>query len=197
MKKNVFITSLVLIVIVLAISCAQNKTPENKAEPTAITPDSLVKKGQYLVTAMGCTDCHTPKKMGPQGPEPDPDLFLSGHPSKMPVGKIDTMVTKNWLLFNYNLTAFVGPWGVSFSANLTSDESGIGNWTEEQFFTAIRKGKFKGLEGGRPLLPPMPWQQYRNLNDEDLKAVFMYLKSTKPIANVVPGPIPPDMVGKN
>ena len=56
---------------------------------------------------------------------------------------------------------------------------------------AIRNGKYKGLENSRPLLPPMPWDMYRNFSDDELKAVFAYLKSTKPIRNIVPAPKPP------
>jgi hypothetical protein len=94
-------------------------------------------------------------------------------------------------MFGQHFTAAAGPWGVSFAANLTSDESGIGNWTEEQFFKAIREGKSKGMDNTRPLLPPMPWENFKNLTDDDLRAMFAYLKSTKPVRNVVPAPIPP------
>ena len=93
-----------------------------------------------------------------------------------------------YILFASDLTSAVGPWGQSYSANISSDETGIGNWTEEQFLRAIREGKSKGLKEGRPLLPPMPWFVYRNMSDLDLKAIFAYLKSTKPIQNRVLGP---------
>jgi hypothetical protein len=103
--------------------------------------------------------------------------------------KADTsVVKKGWVLFGPDLTSAVGPWGMSFAANLTSDETGTGNWTEENFLRAIRKGKYKGLETSRPLLPPMPWFAYKNMNDEDLKSIFAYLKTTKPVENVVPAP---------
>ena len=80
------------------------------------------------------------------------------------------------------------PGVVSFAGNLTSDETGIGNWTEEQFKKAITQGKYKGLDNSRPLLPPMPWPQFSMLNDADVKAIYTYLKSTKPVRNVVPAP---------
>jgi hypothetical protein len=100
---------------------------------------------------------------------------------------VDTVnAKKGWVLFAPDLTAAVGPWGMSFSANISSDQTGIGNWTEEQFFRAIREGKSKGLKESRPLLPPMPWAQYRNLKDDDLRAIFAFLKSTKPVENRVP-----------
>jgi hypothetical protein len=109
----------------------------------------------------------------------------------MPLPKIQKEALRDWVLFNQEQTSAVGPWGVSFAANITSAETGIGNWTKEQFFRAIRKGKYKGLEGSRPLLPPMPWQVYRNMTDTDLNAIFAYLQTTKPIENIVPAPIAP------
>jgi hypothetical protein len=82
-------------------------------------------------------------------------------------------------------TAFAGPWGVSYAANLTPDEgTGLGIWTEEMFVKAIRTGRHFGT--ARPILPPMPWQVYRNLVDTDLKAVFAYLRTLPPIKNLVP-----------
>ena len=90
-----------------------------------------------------------------------------------------------------DLTTFAGPWGTSYSANISSDATGIGNWTEQQFINCIRNGKIKGIDEGRPILPPMPWPNFRKLNDTDLKAMFAYLKASKPIANVVPGPKSP------
>ncbi|KUG25360.1 putative diheme cytochrome c-553 [hydrocarbon metagenome] len=97
-------------------------------------------------------------------------------------------------MFNHSLTAAVGPWGVSFSANITSDGTGLGNWTYDQFKTAMTKGLYKGLEGSRPIMPPMPWQEFQNYTDEDLRAIFAYLQSTKPVQNVPPAYIPPDQM---
>lgn len=174
-------------VTVSVISC--NSKEENKTTAQAISNDSLVKRGFYLVNAMGCDDCHSPKKMGQHGPEVIPELRFSGYPSDRPVGKVDSSVIKNgWTLFGPDFTNAVGPWGVSFAANISSDETGIGTWSEAQFLTAIRKGKYKGLEGSRDLLPPMPWFMYRNLSDSDLRAVFAFLKSTPPVKNMVPAP---------
>lgn len=89
-----------------------------------------------------------------------------------------------------DLTSAVGPWGMSFTANISSDETGIGNWKEEQFIKALREGKYKGLDQSRPLLPPMPWFVYKNMTDDDLRSIFAFLKSSKPVKNVVPAPIP-------
>jgi hypothetical protein len=161
-------------------------TTDSAATTASASPENMVKRGAYLVSIMGCNDCHTPKKMGPQGPVFDEERTLSGHPAEVPVAPYETSTAKNWILFNQMLTNYVGPWGISYSANLTPDSTGIGGWTEAQFLKAIREGKYKGLDNTRPLLPPMPWQEYRNATDEDLKAVFAYLRSLKPIRNVVP-----------
>lgn len=188
MKKITLLVTLAIFTTVLLVFCNQPAAEEQMAAASTapVSHDSLVKRGAYLVSIMGCNDCHSPKKMGPQGPYPDPDRLLSGHPAEMPIAKFDTGTSKNWILFNQMLTTYVGPWGVSFSANLTPDSTGIGSWTEQQFFKAIREGKYKGLDNTRPLLPPMPWQEYRNASDDDLKAIFAFLKAGKPVRNVVP-----------
>ena len=194
MKKFLVIVLMAASLTGVVISCTDSSVKSD--DSVVMTQDSLVKRGQYLVTIMGCNDCHSPKKMGPRGPEPDPALLLSGHPAEMPLAPIDLKSTQGWVLFNMNATAMVGPWGISFTANLTSDSTGIGGWSEKQFFKAIREGKYKGLEDTRMLLPPMPWQDYAKASDEDLKAVFAYLKSTKPVKNVVPAAVPPDQIAK-
>ena len=164
--------------------------------PQTLSQKEMIQRGKYLVNAIGCHDCHSPKVMGPNGPKVDESRPLSGHPASNPLPPVNKEALKHWILFNPELTAFVGPWGVSYAANLTSDATGIGTWTEKQFLTAIRKGKSKGLENNRMLLPPMPWEMYGNLNDTDLKSIFAYLKTTKPIKNKVPAPKPPDMITK-
>ena len=65
----------------------------------------------------------------------------------------------------------------------------VGNRSEAQFMKAIREGKLKGLDDARPLLPPMSWQNFKKLNDEDWKSIYAYLKTTKPVKNIVPQPI--------
>jgi hypothetical protein len=174
------------ILVTLITACNTGKA-DTLANPV-VSNDSLVKRGAYLVTVGGCDDCHSPKKFGPKGPEVDMDRRLSGFPDSRSLPSFDTnAVRKGLITFNEDLTSASGPWGVSFSANLTSDQTGLGNWTEERFFKAIREGMFKGLDGGRGLLPPMPWQNLRQMSDDDLKAIFAFLKSTKPVKNVVPG----------
>ncbi|CAN5478746.1 hypothetical protein BH23BAC1_BH23BAC1_23580 [soil metagenome] len=156
---------------------------------------SQVELGEHIVVIAGCNDCHTPKKMTAQGPVLDTALWLSGHPAQMPPPDVDRKdLERKGIAATNTLTAWVGPWGISFAANLTSDETGIGNWQESNFFTAMRHGKYKGIESGRNLLPPMPWDMYRHMTDDEIKAVFAYLKSTKPIKNQVPAPVPPVLI---
>lgn len=171
----------------MALACSPEPTPEQQPAEQP-SKEEQVARGQYLVTISGCNDCHSPKKMGPHGPEPDPDRLLSGHPQNEPLAQVDTAELRNWALFSPGLTAAVGPWGVSYAANLTSDDTGIGLWSEAQFIKCLREGKYKGLDGSRPLLPPMPWPNFAQMTDDDLKAVFAYLKSTKPVRNIVPVP---------
>lgn len=154
--------------------------------------ENQVKWGEHLVIVGGCNDCHTPKKMGPNGPEPDMSIMLSGHPSNLPALDIDRKdIEKKGLAVTNDLTVWAGPWGVSYAANLTPDPTGMGNWTEQNFFTALREGKYKGLKDARTLMPPMPWQYFQYLSDDEIKAIFAYLKSIKPVKNVVPAWEPP------
>ena len=170
------------------------KTPETSLKKELEEPrkEDLVKRGEYLVTTIGCHDCHSPKRMGERGPEEIAELKLSGYPQSRELPKVEMEVLKNgWMLMNADLTAAVGPWGVSFAANITSSETGIGNWSKEQFRIAMKQGKFKGMENGRELLPPMPWPNFAKLSNEDLEAIYYYLQSTPPVENIVPAPIPP------
>jgi hypothetical protein len=199
MKKknyfNVLFAATFFTIIAGACTKSNQKSVENNSAVNAVSPEDIIKRGEYLVTIMGCNDCHSPKIMGPNGPEIIPELLLSGYPSDRPIIKFnDPLLKEGFGMFYPDLTAAAGPWGVSFAANLTSDQSGIGTWTEEQFKKALMQGKFKGLDGTRMLLPPMPWFNYTNMKDEDVSAVFAYLKSTKPVVNVVPQPIPPDQM---
>lgn len=149
-----------------------------------------LKRGQYLVDAGGCHDCHTPMKMGDKGPEPDMSLAFSGHPAGMKLPP-PPAAQGPWIWGGAATnTAFYGPWGISYSANITGDKvTGLGNWKAEDFIKAMRTGKHRGV--ARPIAPPMPWQAYGKLNDADLRAMFAYLQSTKAISNRVPDYEPP------
>lgn len=188
MRKSILVLSLIAGGITTGIvSCESGKASQPVSD--TVSKDSLLKRGEYLVTIGGCDDCHSPKKMGARGPEVDMEHRFSGFPANRPFPKFDSnMVKKGVVQFNEDLTSAAGPWGVTFSANLSSDETGLGKWNEAQFFKALREGKWKGLDNSRSLLPPMPWQGLGKMTDEDLRAVFTFLKSSKPVSNVVPGP---------
>ncbi|REJ84312.1 MAG: diheme cytochrome c-553 [Bacteroidetes bacterium] len=193
MKKR--FTLFAVLLIYLLPSCQETNT---KVETPKETHELLGYSnqeawGEHLVATMGCDDCHSPKVMTEKGPIPNLAFRLSGHPAGEVVPSIDrSTIEKNGMAAcNSHFTAWIGPWGISYAANLTSDPSGIGNWSEEQFIRAIREGKYKGLESGRELLPPMPWPNYAKLNDKELKAMLAYLKTVPPVANVVPAPEPP------
>jgi hypothetical protein len=180
-----------------AVSLGSCSLDEKKAtEKQVLVVDNSendVKRGEYLVAIMGCHDCHSPKQMGAKGPEIIPELMLSGYPAERPIVKFNNPLQKEgFSMFYPDLTGADGPWGVSFAANITPDATGIGTWTKEQFKNALTKGKYKGLDTERNLLPPMPWFNYAFLKDEDSDAIFAYLKSIKPVKNVVPDPISPD-----
>jgi hypothetical protein len=191
MKKKLLILTAISTVAVAVFVACQDTNANEKQKSIAMTEQDQIKRGEYLVGSIGCDDCHSPKKVTATGFEIIPELRLSGFNPAMASLKPSTdAVKEGWMLFGSDLTTAVGAWGQSYAANLTSDATGIGNWKEEQFIKAIREGKFKGLDNTRPLLPPMPWFVYKNLTDDDLKSIFAFLKSTKPVKNVVPEPKP-------
>lgn len=196
MKKQSTILLLLFALSSLFFTKCNNKEESVAKEKTAAVTNggyaSQVEWGHHLISIGGCGDCHTPKKMGPMGPEDDSTLLLSGHPAQMPLPDVDkaAMQSKGYAV-TQTLTGWIGPWGTSSSANLTPDSTGIGAWKEEQFIYALRNGVTKGLPGSRPMLPPMPWQSFKNYTDDELKAMFAYLKTVKPIKNVPPAPEPP------
>jgi mono/diheme cytochrome c family protein len=200
MKKKLILPGILSLltgtIVLFQVSCGTQA--EKKAEPTTekkeLTKADLLSRGKYLVTIGGCHDCHSPKKFGPNGPSLDETLLLSGHPAGSPLPPVDTKALSpgSWLLFSGDITAYIGPWGISYSANLTPDSTtGIGAWSEETFVKTIRTGKHLGQEGGRPILPPMPWQGVAQMTDEDLKAVYTYLQALPPVKNQVPAPVSP------
>jgi hypothetical protein len=128
--------------------------------------------------------------MGDRGPVPDFTRMLSGHPAgtQLPPPELKP---GPWFAATAGMTAWAGPWGISYAANLTPDRNtGLGIWTEEMFIKAMRTGKHMGA--GRDILPPMPWQGVATLTDEDLKAIFAYLRIVPPVSNHVPVPVGPN-----
>jgi mono/diheme cytochrome c family protein len=124
-----------------------------------------VERGKYLVTLMGCGDCHTP---GYFFGKPDMAHMLSG-------GDVAFEVP--------GLGAFVPP-------NLTPDDAtGIGKWSKKEIVTAITTGK---IPDGRVLAPPMPWRDFAILTKRDANAIADFLKSLPPVKHPIPGPFGPN-----
>lgn len=165
-------------------------TSEQDAAGPAAQKKARVERGAYLVGMMGCNDCHTPWKIGPKGPEPDMSRMLSGHPQDMTMPPPPKLPDGPWVVTaGATNTAWSGPWGVSFTANLTPDaETGLGKWTQRNFTETIRTGRHMGR--GRPILPPMPIPMYKNFTDADLEAIFTYLQTIPAVSNRVPEPLP-------
>jgi len=193
--KRISTTAIMLVAVALfSTQCTDEKKEDTSATSEVNAPvaqfggfDSQVKWGERLVTICGCNDCHTPKKMGPNGPENDMSLMLSGHPAQVPPAAYDPKeAAKKGLIVTSTFTAWTGPWGTTFAANLTSDSTGIGGWKEEQFLKALHEKKWMGLDNTRPLMPPMSMMPAVEMHDDELKAIFAYLKTTPPVKNVIP-----------
>lgn len=127
-------------------------------------PSDRVAYGRYLTNAAVCSDCHTP--IDDQG-TPLPGRDFSGGTPFMPNGV-----------------------GLVHSANITPDAAtGIGTWTEEQFldkFRAFREQPVRTLEGTERLQnTEMPWTYYAGMHDDDLRAIYAYLRSLTPVVNRV------------
>ncbi len=183
-----------LIAAAAAIGVFANAEEKTKAPASK---SSHVARGKYLVVSGGCGDCHTPKKV--QNGQPlivnglpveDQTRMLSGHPEadKLPP---PPQGSGPWIAIGtWDLTAWSGPWGISYAINLTPDENtGIGSWSEDTFVKAMKTGRHMGVS--RPILPPMPWPSISQLTDEDLEAMYAYLRTIPPIKNRIPDPEPP------
>jgi mono/diheme cytochrome c family protein len=184
-RKTVVVLAALLAAAVLMAALAPRPAP-GSAEAAA-----RVERGRYLVASIGCADCHAPKTLGADGPEPDMTRFLSGHPESDRMPAPPQLPNGPWMaVASADLTAWSGPWGVSYAINLTPDaNTGIGSWSEDTFVKAIRTGRHMGV--ARPILPPMPWTAFRNLTEDDLRAIFAYLRTIPPVHNRVPEPIEP------
>ena len=170
---------------VLVLAAAAFATSMLAAPPKKSTHDLQVEHGRYLVMFGGCNDCHSPKK--PMSMEPDQTRMLSGRPATTPAPAKPAHPGE--VAASGDLTAWYGPWGVSYSANLTPDpKTGIGKrYTEASFIKTMRTGK---KPEGEDLLPPMPWLNLSGLTDADLKAIFAFLQTVKPVENNVKAAMP-------
>jgi hypothetical protein len=200
MRKTLLIAAVAVVAMALLFpvlqpvnetSAAMLAAPASIAKP--LTAQQIqaqrAKRGEYLVTIGSCDDCHTPWIVGEKGPQPDWSRRLSGHPQDLVMPAAPKLPEGPWLWMGAGTnTAFAGPWGVSYARNLTPEEvSGLGIWTEEMFIKTMRTGRHMGVS--RPILPPMPWPSLAKATDEDLKSIYAYLRTLKPIKNEVPDPI--------
>jgi hypothetical protein len=197
-NQTLFVFLLCTCVYVLGCKPKEAETTEatvEKEEVPSMTKQDSVKRGEYLVMIMGCHDCHSPKIFTQTG-----EMCLTlpvCSQATLPEILILRSVKKEArhhrkaLYSEGNLTSYIGPWGHSYSANLTPDVTGLGDWTFDMFRKAFTEGKFKGIDGGRPIMPPMPWQNFRHATNEDQHMIWTYLRSLKPIKNIVPTYTPP------
>ncbi len=174
-KEHVFLTIAFLFVSIIVIFAIQSVESQ----------EDMVKRGRYLVDAVAaCGYCHTPRA----GAEYDMDMYLAGHPSTAgnPQYNFSMMQQDIFILTSTKLSAFSGPFGTSFASNLTPDKlTGLGEWTEKMFIDAMRTGKHQGNPDNRSIFPPMPTKHYAQMTDADLKAIWAYLRTIKPIENDV------------
>ena len=152
---------------------------------TVQSQSDMVHRGKYLVDAVSaCGHCHTPRA----GAEYNMDMYLAGHPANVPYPRYNFSMMQQgiFILTAPQMSAFSGAFGTSFASNLTPDnETGLGEWTEEMFIGAMRTGRHQGVESNRKILPPMPTKHYAQMNDADLKAIWAYLRTIKPVKNEV------------
>ncbi|TAJ77021.1 c-type cytochrome [bacterium] len=140
-----------------------------------------VERGRYLVDNLAeCVGCHTP--LGPGGTgDSDLNLYLSGVPAKFAGAKVGPP----------QVAGFPGPKGAKYyPKNITPDpETGIGKWSEEQFLRAFKERTRP--DGTKYDNSDMPWDSYKNMKEEDVRAIYRYLRTIKPINNKVPANVPP------
>lgn len=174
--------AIVAVACVSLVAMQQGGNPYPPAKPQTLAAMGTAARGAQLVALGGCNDCHTPKL---QNGAYDMPRALSGQPENAPlppdvIGGIST---------NMLLTAWRGPWGVSMARNLTPDkETGIGSWTLADFKKTLRTGVDPK---GNVLMPPMPIQEIQNLPEQDLNTIYVYLRTVKPVHNMVGHAGPP------
>ncbi len=185
-RNAAYLAGVFLIAASLFWGCSGNVSQAEKTEDP-------VARGAYLVNMGGCNDCHSPKIFTAQGPIPDTTRLLAGHTPDDSIGAYPAGIIgpSQWGgAFSNQMTAWAGPWGISYAANLTPAKIyGMWAWNDTLFIKAMRTGEHLGA--GRAILPPMPWQSIGRLTDTDLKDIYAYLQTLKPVDNMVPQPTPP------
>jgi mono/diheme cytochrome c family protein len=150
----------------VAVERTVKPTAHSTVRSTKVRPgasESAIERGRKLAIFGGCVDCHTP---GVLFGAPDFSRQLSG-----------------------SELGWTGPWGTSYARNLTPDlETGLGYYNEKEIILALRSGK---RLDGKPMLPPMPWQNIATLSEADMHALVAYLKSIPPVEHKSPDALPP------
>lgn len=167
-----------IIAYIRSLPAQQNEVPVSKADfPVSILINTMPSKaapgtrpaesdkaayGAYLFTASACADCHTPQDKG------------------TPVKGLE----------NAGGFAFKFPGGTTYSSNITPDkETGIGNWTEEQFvnrFAVFADSAYQApTVGAGQFQTVMPWSMYAKMKKEDISAIYAYLQTIKPVKHAV------------
>jgi mono/diheme cytochrome c family protein len=148
--------------IVFPVSMLMKGAPRPVGHVPQPDHSNKVKFGEYLVTMAGCMECHTPAKEG----KPLPGMTLAGGQE------------------------FRFPGALVVSANITPDlETGIGRWSEQNFLDRVYQYK-EYAEKGSPHVGPesftvMPWLNFAQLEPEDLKAIYAFLRTQEPIYHSV------------
>jgi mono/diheme cytochrome c family protein len=155
-----------LVTITLATAALAVERTAKTGAPAKAKPDgsaSVIERGHKLAIYGGCVDCHTP---GALFGSPDFSRQLSG-----------------------SELGWTGPWGTTYARNLTPDlETGLGYYNEKEIVLALRSGK---RLDGKPMLPPMPWQNIASLSEADMHALVAYLQCLPPVEHKSPETLPP------
>lgn len=145
----------------IPISAAVPPLPPVDLEKNPVPdPSDPVKYGAYLFTAASCSDCHTPREKG----APDFTRLVAGGNK-----------------FSYEGFTVISP-------NITPDSAtGIGSWTEENFLQKFKQNAERAAKGEIPgkANSVMPWTYYAGMKESDLKAIYAFLRTVKPIQNKV------------
>lgn len=182
---KLFLVMIMIFALPILISTSEDKEDMN----------TEIKRGRELVSDYGCGTCHSPKVETKAGLIADLQKTLSGHRAddkdlpNIPEGFLGGDTWSG--VYSKSLTAWAGPWGIAFAANLTPDkETGIGAWSKQNFISTIKLG-IHTTSLAREIVPSMPWREFSSLTDDDLGAIYSYLMTLKPITNKVPEHIEP------
>jgi cytochrome c553 len=181
----------VLQLFLLFFSCKRNERSEvaQRLDSTSRINDSsklsLLKRGEYLVTIGVCSACHTSPKVEPEPPTSGSASFVSEIGKRSDPDWVKHLDGSKELAggvpFIIRFSKDMG--GVVYSRNITMDmETGLGNWTEDEIFDVIKSGKRKD---GSNLFLFAPHTFFKNLAENDIRAIVAYLKEQTPVKNKI------------